>query len=535
MKAELTPEADLSSVTELQPTIEFVPGSRGRNSALVNTVFFSNGDRQGASRPRVRIDSVGSSSSLTDRFDESTRQLLRHRLMIAAITLICFILFVKILVLITGQTTTRVFLMRATTMALLGGILVVLYRSPRISLRWLRVIEVLVIAVPMTEALLVQYFETARLFESGEFERILTMRATIGGVVSLFIAIYGIFIPSDWRRTATILMIAALLPTVLTMFQWNAVPEEVRSGLPLFVTPALMFMMAVVGTLGAHVVHSIRRDAETALQYGQYRLTEEIGRGGMGIVYRAEHRMLKRPAAIKLIRLEAASKDGAVERFEREVQLMATLSHWNTVQIYDYGHTAAGDFYYVMEYLTGQTLAESLVENGVKNVESTVSIIIQICNGLEEAHDNTMVHRDLKPANIFLANCGGQRDVVKILDFGLAVSRLHVTQDDSVSGSPSYMSPEQILGESVDGRSDIYSIGCVFYECLVGRLLFDGRSITDVFNQHLGETRDLEQLPQVASGFAPIIEKCVSRNRADRFDNVAQLRAAIKEIKPVGA
>ncbi len=237
--------------------------------------------------------------------------------------------------------------------------------------------------------------------------------------------------------------------------------------------------------------------------------------------------MLKRPAAIKLIRSECAADENAIARFEREVQLSATLSHWNTVQIYDYGRTERGDFYYVMEYLVGKTLAQRLAKEGAMEPRAAVNVIRQICNGLEEAHAKSLVHRDLKPANIFLSDCGSQCDLVKILDFGLATSHARPDHDRSVIGSPPYMSPEQIRGEVVDGRSDIYSIGCVLYECLKGRPLFHGTSVSDVFNQHLTMPPRLELGGGLDVKFAAIIEQCLCKVPSDRYQTVASLRAAL--------
>ena len=351
---------------------------------------------------------------------------------------------------------------------------------------------------------------------------------SIGGVICLLVATYAMFIPSNWQRTAVIAFVSATLPTLLTVIQFANVRGLQQIEFPGFATPFLLFATAAVATIAAHFVRSIREDAESARQYGQYHLTTEIGQGAMGVVYRAEHRMLKRPAAIKLIRAERAASEQAIAKFEQEVQMSATLSHWNTVQIYDYGRTVNGDFFYVMEFLEGKTLAQQLVADNAMKPDVAVDVIRQICNGLEEAHAKTLVHRDLKPANIFLTNCGSQCNLVKILDFGLAVSHARPDQDRSVSGSPPYMSPEQVRGESVDGRSDIYSIGCVLYECLKGQQLFSGESISDVFNQHLTSNPSIELPPGPANDLGPIIEKCIAKSPDDRYQDVASLRAALE-------
>ena len=382
-------------------------------------------------------------------------------------------------------------------------------------------------AVPLLEMLYVQYLETNRLIEIGKPYQVPALMGSVGGVICLLVATYAMFIPSNWRRTAVIAFVSATLPTLLTVLLFTNVSGLQQVDFPSFATPFLLFATATVATIAAHFVRSIRHDAESARQYGQYHLTTEIGRGSMGVVYRAEHRMLKRPAAIKLIRAECAASEQAIARFEQEVQMSATLSHWNTVQIYDYGRTANGDFFYVMEYLEGRTLAQRLKDENAMNPEVAVEVIRQICNGLEEAHAKTLVHRDLKPANIFLTNCGSQCNLVKILDFGLATSHARPDQNRSVSGSPPYMSPEQIRGEMVDGRSDIYSIGCVLYECLAGQPLFSGKSITNVFNQHLASHASIKLPSGLANDLGTIIETCIAKSPSDRYQDVASLRAAL--------
>lgn len=479
-------------------------------------------------KSRVRVDSLSASNKrLSDQFEESTRQLLRERLLMASGILAALIATVQLFVSLSGPLLTTALVARLVAFACLIGVVILLRQRPHLPLGQMRWLELLVVAAPITQVLFIQYLETERLIGIGKPYQVPTLMASIGGAVSLFIATYAMFIPANWRRTAVVAFTSAALPTILTAIQF-----EYDSGLegvdyPGFATPFLLFATAIVATVAAHLVRTIRHEAESALQYGQYHLTEEIGRGGMGVVYRAEHRMLKRPAAIKLIRSECAADENAIARFESEVQLSATLSHWNTVQIYDYGRTERGDFYYVMEYLVGKTLAQRLAKIGPMDAKAAVNVIQQLCNGLEEAHAKSLVHRDLKPANIFLSDCGSQCDLVKILDFGLATSQARPDHSHSVHGSPPYMSPEQIRGEVVDGRSDIYSIGCVLYECLKGRPLFEGTSVSDVFNQHLTMPPRLELEGELNGKLAEIIERCLCKSPSDRFQCVASLRAAL--------
>lgn len=507
---------------ELEPTIILESTDQSPDLAETNVVADSTG------YSRVLVESQSHSSDrLADVFNESTRALLRERLIMAMLVIATMMLVAQTLNFILGTGSTATLASRMTAAATLLGSAVFLWRRPDIKLANLRWLEIVVVVVPITEVMLVQFLEATRLIEMGKPNQFPTLVAALGSVVGLFIATYAMFIPSNWRRTAVVAFGYASVATTMTAAQLATMKGLEGIDPPRFTTTFVLFGTAIVATFSAHFFRSIRHDVESARQYGQYHLTTEIGRGGMGVVYRAEHRLLKRPAAIKLVRAECASSADAIARFEQEVQLSATLSHWNTVQIYDYGRTAVGDFYYVMEYLKGTTLAERLEIGGPMNPESAVKVINQICNGLEEAHAKSLVHRDLKPANVFLTDCGSQCDVVKILDFGLAISHASPTQDRSVSGSPAYMSPEQIRGDMVDGRSDIYAIGCVLYECLTGEPLFSGESVSAVFNQHLSGIPQLKLSDELSNSLGPIIKKCVSKSAADRYQDVGSLRKAL--------
>ena len=199
----------------------------------------------------------------------------------------------------------------------------------------------------------------------------------------------------------------------------------------------------------------------------------------MGEVDLAEHVLLKRPCAVKLIRAVCAASAAALERFEREVQLTAALSHPNIVDIYDYGRAEDGTYYYVMEYLNGLTLAELVERHGELPPGRVVYLLRQVCEALREAHAADLIHRDLKPSNIFAARRGQTGDVAKLLDFGLVLPRAgssgaHLSGEGQILGTPLYMSPEQATGgRELDGRSDLYSLGAVAYFLLTGRPPFD--------------------------------------------------------------
>ena len=482
----------------------------------------------------VRSASDAQHSRLGRRFEEATQELLRQRLLQAAVTLAGMILLVLLLVLLFSKASLFQTIVRSISLVLTLAVLAALSWMPRASLFKLRMLEIALFSVPMFEACVAQVFETQRLLEEGKLNEVANLHWTIGAAVSVFIALYGVFIPAKWVRTALVTGISAIVPTSVAAFQVNRNPELADLGIPSMAMAALLFMMATVATLGARLVNITRKEAVSARRYGQYQLTRELGRGGMGIVYRAEHQLLKRPAAIKLIRAESAFSKGAIDRFEQEVQLSATLSHWNTVQIYDYGRTSDGDFYYVMEYLDGETLQQRIKSSGPLDPAETVLLVKQIGEGLAEAHCRGMVHRDLKPANIFLANVGGHEDVVKILDFGLATEASRPAGDanrKSICGSPPYMSPEQISGLGIDHRSDIYSIGCVIFECLTGKQLVEGNDISEVLEKHL---RGIEQVPDFGDELKPfrqLIRKCISKLPENRYSSVHELIEAVAAIK----
>ncbi len=243
--------------------------------------------------------------------------------------------------------------------------------------------------------------------------------------------------------------------------------------------------MAVVGV---RTLRDLSFQAFEARQLGQYHLRELIGSGGMGDVYLAEHQLMRRPCAIKLIQPDRAGDPRAMARFEREVQTIAQLSHWNSVDIYDYGRTEEGTFYYVMEFLPGLSLQQLVDRFGPLPPERAIYLLRQTCDALAEAHQLGLVHRDIKPANLFAAHRGGLYDVAKLLDFGLAKpvmepSSSQLSAEGVITGSPLYMSPEQALGDTdPDVRSDIYSLGGVAYFLLTGHPPFESdRAIKVIF------------------------------------------------------
>lgn len=280
----------------------------------------------------------------------------------------------------------------------------------------------------------------------------------------------------------------------------------------------------------------LRIDEYATRQIGQYRLKRLLGSGGMGEVHLAEHHMLNRPCAIKIIRPDKAGDPLTLARFEREVRTTSMLSHWNTIDIYDYGRTDDGTFYYVMEYLRGMNLNELVQNFGPMPPERVVYLMRQACDALIEAHGLDFVHRDLKPANIFAAVRGGQYDVSKLLDFGLVrlmhtFSETSLTQDGSITGSPLFMSPEQASGESeLDKRSDIYSLGAMMYFLLTGRPPFDYDKPLKVIIAHASEVPQplAELVADVPHDLQRIVLRCLEKNPDRRFADAESLAQALE-------
>lgn len=330
---------------------------------------------------------------------------------------------------------------------------------------------------------------------------------------------------------------AAILPYLLIAMQGWFAPavasglnaDQASSPLPLPVVAAL------VATFAAHVINAARREAFKARQFGQYRLMERLGAGGMGEVYKAEHVLLKRPCAIKLIKAANEADASAIARFEKEVKTTAKLTHWNTVEIFDYGRTDDGTFYYVMELLPGMSLEDMVERHGQLPPERVVYLLRQICGALQEAHSVGLIHRDIKPANIFASQRGGVYDVAKLLDFGLVKEASEKPEGaeanfGSFSGTPLYMSPEQASAyEDVDGRADIYSLGAVGYYLLTGQPPFSSKNVMELLAAH----RTLEVVPpsrldvSIPGDLDQVIVKCMAKKPSDRFQSAEELRQAL--------
>ncbi|MFN8706916.1 MAG: serine/threonine protein kinase [Planctomyces sp.] len=273
-------------------------------------------------------------------------------------------------------------------------------------------------------------------------------------------------------------------------------------------------------------------------ELGPYTMKEIIGSGGMGVVYLAEHRLLKRLCAVKLLRHDKAGSRHLMQSFEREVKAMAQLTHWNTVQVYDYGRTITGRFYYAMEFLKGLNLRQVVEQCGPLPPSRVIFILRQICGSLHEAAQHGLVHRDIKPSNIFLAERGHVYDVAKLLDFGLVCPACEDglelrTVNCQLQGSPRFMCPEQARGLNPDCRGDLYSLGCVAYYLLTGRPPFDEENPVLLVVAHgtIPVPTFQEIGANVPEDLSQVIMKCLEKNPDNRYSSPRALLKALDQCE----
>ncbi len=357
--------------------------------------------------------------------------------------------------------------------------------------------------------------------------------------VAFVILVYTMNAPSTPRKTLFASLVAA------SMDPLGALVAHLR-GVP--VPPAVEILVqywpnyaaALLAVVPAQVLERMSRHVRRAREAGSYELVEALGSGGMGEVWRAEHRLLARPAAVKLIRPQVlgAARDMDVKvitrRFMREAQATAVLSSPHTVELYDFGVTDEGSLYYVMELLIGRDLESFVREFGPLPVTRAVHLLRQVCHSLAEAHSRSLVHRDIKPANIYVCRMGLDYDFIKVLDFGLvkfgegrSIARTFATGDFVTSGTPGYMAPEVILGtRETDRRADVYALGCVAYWMVTGQLVFEADTAMKMFDEHLHATpvppsrrTELAIPPDVEA----VILRCLDKDPEKRPRDAAEL------------
>jgi eukaryotic-like serine/threonine-protein kinase len=299
---------------------------------------------------------------------------------------------------------------------------------------------------------------------------------------------------------------------------------------------ALVALALLAAMLLAAQLRARARTAETlAARYGQYRVVRKIGEGGMGVVYLATHELLRRPAAIKLLRANIVTPR-ATTLFEREVRITSTLTHPNTVAIYDYGRAEDGTLYYAMEYLEGLDLQRLVARFGPLPPARVLCFLRQLCGSLAEAHAAGVVHRDIKPANLFVCTRGGMADTLKVLDFGVVHvargERMRLSQDKDLVGTPQYMAPELFESKNqASVQSDLYAVGAAAYYLLTGSPPFDGATSHALCLAHL--TQQPEPLSKrLGTPLDPVLEQailsCLAKQRHVRPTSAAGLRSLLE-------
>ena len=353
----------------------------------------------------------------------------------------------------------------------------------------------------------------------------------------VWIVVYPLVVPSVPRRALIASLIAASpgpAAVVLAATFGGAVIDRPAAIAIYYVMTT--YTCAVCAYAVSRMVYGLRLRLKRAREIGSYELIDKIGEGGMGEVWRARHRLLARPAAIKLIRRELLgsshrTREAALWRFEREARETAALRSIHTIDVYDFGITESGDFYYVMELLHGISLDRFVQRFGPMEPARVAFVLRQVCHSLDEAHARGLIHRDIKPANIFLCRLGPDDDFVKVLDFGLvkhveATPGTMLTGQGETAGTPAYMAPEIALASAVDGRADIYSLGCVAYYLLTGTPVFSPQGALATVLAHV---QDDPVPPSERSEFEipPALEaltlQCLAKDSAARPASASEL------------
>jgi tRNA A-37 threonylcarbamoyl transferase component Bud32 len=352
--------------------------------------------------------------------------------------------------------------------------------------------------------------------------------------VAFVVLAFSTIVPVPPRRLALAAVAAALtdpLALVASFGLGNPVPRP-TFWLWLFLPT---FGAAAVAVAASRTLYDLSERLDRARQMGAYTLQRLLGSGGMGEVWQAAHRTLARPAAIKLIRADRLGDRPEVaervrRRFEREAQATAMLQSPHTIAVYDFGVSDDGSFYYVMELLDGMDLGRLLEEAGPLPPGRVVHLLAQACHSLAEAHERGLVHRDIKPANLYACRRGQEVDFVKVLDFGIVklgsdVEQTQLTEQDGISGTPAFLPPEMAQGHPVDGRADIYSLGCVAFYLLTGQLVFPvGNPMAMLLAHVQSEPRAPSTLVDVPPALDALVLRCLAKDPARRPPSCAALR-----------
>jgi len=362
--------------------------------------------------------------------------------------------------------------------------------------------------------------------------------------ICVLVLLFPMLVPNTPRKTLLASLLAASMdPVGILIAHWRG--AEVPGFTAMLWNYLPNYVCALIAVVPSRIMVQLGRQVQRARELGSYRLEELIGRGGMGEVWRASHRMLARPAAIKLIKPElvgSPDRDAAAitQRFRREAEAASFLESPHTIRLYDFGETRAGTFYFAMELLDGLDLETLVRRHGPLPPDRVVHILRQACHSLAEAHERGLVHRDVKPANIYLCRLGRDHDFVKVLDFGLVkYDRDHTVMDtirtstELTTGTPAYMAPEMANGESVDRRADLYALGCVAYWLLTGVLVFEADNPLRMLIQHI----QAEPVPPgrragivLPAGLERLIMRCLAKDPAGRPSSADEIVAELDAV-----
>jgi serine/threonine protein kinase len=503
--------------------------------------------RDPASTGAAEPDSFVPSQRVVDRRATTqgteTRWLLQERQRAASLVLVVGfgLFFVRSLILHWNKLESLAVLFHGIMLGLLLLSLAALSNRWKRPVRQLRVYEVAIFGLIIVFFMAAQYVLMLRGVRENDPIRVLAaVKSSVLWMLAMIFT-YAIFIPNHWVRAAKLIVPMALAPMAVPWILGMVHPElyevAIRAANLEKISEDGLFLLlgAFTAIFGTHTINTLRIEAYEAKLLNQYRLGRKLGGGGMGEVYLAEHQLLKRECAIKLIRHELAGNQRVFARFEREVRATARLSHWNTIEVFDYGRNDDGAFYYVMEYLPGLSLADLVERFGPMPPARVIYLLRQACDSLTEAHDSGLIHRDIKPANLMAAYRGGHYDVTKLLDFGLVKTlaeneSIHLSQEGTVAGSPLYMAPEQVMhNQPPDRPTDIYGLGAVAYFTLTGRPPFLGQTAMEVMVAH---ARDPVPPPSqfradIPADLEAVVLRCLAKNPQDRYPNTASLARAL--------
>lgn len=392
-------------------------------------------------------------------------------------------------------------------------------------------------------AFAIAYFETALPIPSDQYVQGVSM-------VAVWITVCGLLVPNAPIVTCAVALLSAAMWPVAYFLNVHQHGYEAAAWNRLGGYQFVNFSMAFWAYFLNKRIYALEMSAYQAQEWGSYELVSLLGKGGMGEVWRARHKMLARDAAIKLIRPDVlASQPGrqadlARRRFEREARATANLRSPHTVDLYDFGAAQDGSFYFVMELLDGVNLNVLVDKFGPVPARRAVFLLMQICDSLEEAHRASLIHRDIKPSNIYLCALGLQYDFIKVLDFGLVKSMTNsemtqMTMEGQAAGTPAYMAPEVAMGEKqIDGRSDLYSLGCVAYYLLTGCLLFDETTATATALAHVQKTpvppSARTELP-VPADLEQLVLSCLAKQPENRPHSAQELSRQLGALESARA